>query len=44
MEEGTNDLYRKHMSDCLKVFHYNVQSFNTNGYKVSSYLKCLDFE
>ena len=44
MEEGTNDLSRKHMSDCLKVFHYNVQSFNTNGYKVSSYLKCLNFE
>ena len=44
MEESLNNLTRKHMADCLKVFHYNVESFNTNGAKVSSYLKCLNFE
>ena len=44
MEESLNNLTRKHMADCLKVFHYNVESFHTNGAKVSSYLKCLNFE
>ena len=44
MEESLNNLTQKHMADCLKVFHYNVESFNTNGAKVSSYLKCLSFE
>ena len=44
MEESLNNLTRKHMSDCLKVFHYNVESFNTNGEKLSAYLKCLNFE
>ena len=44
MEESVNGLSRRHMPDCLKVFHYNVESFNTNGAKVSSYLKCLNFE
>ena len=33
-----------HMTDCLKFFHYNIESFNTNGTKVSSYLKSLNFE
>ena len=32
------------MSDCLKVFHYNIESFNTNVVKVSAYLKSLNFE
>ena len=28
----------------VKFFHYNLESFNTNGSKLSSYLKCLNFE
>ena len=44
MEEGLNKLTRNHKADCLKVFHYNIESFNTNGPKLSSYLKCLNFE
>ena len=43
-EESANHLSQKHKADSLKVFHYNVESFNTNGAKVSSYLKCLNFE
>ena len=37
-------LIKKHKPDCLKVFHYNMESFNTNGDKLSSYLKCLNFD
>ena len=44
MEESVNNLIKKHKADCLKVFHFNMESFNTNGDKLSSYLKCLDFE
>ena len=44
MEESVNNLAKKHKADCLKVFHYNIESFNTNGDKLSSYLKCLNFE
>ena len=44
LEEGVNNLYQKHMSDCLKIFHHNIESFNTNGAKVSSYLKTLNFD
>ena len=44
MEESLNNLVQKHKPDCLKVFHYNMESFNTNGEKLSSYLTCLNFE
>ena len=44
MEESVNNLVQKHKADCLKVFHYNIESFNTNGDKLSSYLKGLNFE
>ena len=44
MEESLNNLIQKHKPDCLKVFHYNMESFNTNGDKLSSYLKCLNFD
>ena len=44
MEESLNKLIKKHKPDCLKVFHYNMESFNTNGDKLSSYLKCLNFD
>ena len=44
LEEGLNNLAHRHMADCLKVFHCNVESFNTNGANLSSYLKCLSFD
>ena len=43
-EESANHLSQKHKADSLKVFHYNVESFNTNGAIVAAYLKCLNFE
>ena len=44
MEDSINNLSRKHKTDCLKNFHYNVESFNTNGAKVAAYLKCFNFK
>ena len=44
MEDSINNLSRKHKTDCLKIFHYNVESFNTNGAKVAAYLKCFNFK
>ena len=32
------------MSDCLKVFHVNIESFSSKGNELSSFLKCLKFE
>ena len=44
MEDSINNLTRKHKTDCLKIFHYNVESFNTNGAKGAAYLKFFNFE
>ena len=43
-EESINQLSKKHMSDCLKVFHVNIESFASKGNELSTYLKCLKFE
>ena len=43
MEGNIKNLAQKHKADCLKIFHYNVESFNTNGAAVAAYLKCLNF-
>ena len=40
-EESIHKLSTKHMSDCLKVFHVNIESFNSKGNELSAYLKCL---
>ena len=44
MEDSVNSINQKHKADCLKIFHLNVESFNTNAGKVAAYLKCLNFE
>ena len=44
MEDSVNSLNQKHKADCLKIFHLNVESFNTNGAEVAAYLECLNFE
>ena len=44
MEDSVNSLNQKHKADCLKIFHLNVESFNTNGAEVAAYLECLTFE
>ena len=43
MEGSINNLTQKHRADCLRNFHYNVESFNTNGAEVAAYLKILKF-
>ena len=42
-EESIHQLSKKHMSDCLKVFHVNIESFASKGNELSTYLKCLKF-
>ncbi len=41
MEDSVNSLNQKHKADCLKIFHLNVESFNTNGAEVAAYSKYL---
>ena len=40
-EESINQLATKHMPDCLKVLHVNIESFASKGNEFSSYLKCI---
>ena len=35
---------KKHLSDSLKIFHLNIESFKANSRELSSYLKCLSFK
>ena len=43
-ENSINDLAKKHLPDCLKIFHLNIVSFNKKGRRLSAYLKCLNFK
>ena len=43
-QESINKLSEKHLQDCLKVFHLNIESFNSNGSELSSYFKCFKFK
>ena len=43
-ENGTDNLAKKHLPDCLKVYHHNIASFNKNGAALSAFLKCLNFK
>ena len=43
-EENIHSITRKHDSDCLKIFHVNIESFSKNGVELSSYLKCMKFK
>ena len=40
-EDSILNLSKKHLQDCLKVFHLNIDSFNKNGTELSFYLKSL---
>ena len=40
-EEGIHKLSTKHLPDCLKAFHVNIDSFNKKGNELSTYLNCL---
>ena len=42
-EEGIHNLSNKHTKDCLKIFHGNIESLNSNGKEVSFLLHCLNF-
>ena len=41
---GINNLYKKHIPSCLKMFHVNIESFYQHGTELSVYLKCLSLE
>ena len=43
-ENSIQNLYKKHLSDSLKIFHLNIESFKANSRELSSYLKCLSFK
>ena len=40
-EESIHDLSKKHLPDSLKIFHANIESFNTRGTELAFYLQCL---
>ena len=40
-ENSIQNLLKKHLPDCLKIFHQNIASFNKNGTHLSFYLKYL---
>ena len=40
-EESLSNLSKKHLPDCLKIFHLNMESFNKNGADLAAYLKSL---
>ena len=41
-EQGIHNLSKKHKKDSLKMFHANIESFNTNGAHLAIYLKTLN--
>ena len=43
-ENGMDNLAKKHLPDCLKLYHHNIASFNKNGAALSAFLKCLNFK
>ena len=40
-ENSIQNLLKKHLPDCLKIFHQNIVSFKKNGSHLSFYLKYL---
>ena len=40
-EESLLNLSQKHLPECLKAFHLNIESFNKNGAELAAYLKSL---
>ena len=40
-ENSIQNLLKKHLPDCLKIYHHNIASFNKNGSHLSFYLKYL---
>ena len=40
-EEGINNLSNKHVPDCLKIFHANIESLKSNGTNLTFFLNCL---
>ena len=40
-EDSITNLSKKHLLDCLKVFHLNIESYNKNSTELSFYLKIL---
>ena len=41
-DENIKQLTNKHVKDCLKVFHVNIESFASKGNELSTYLSCLN--
>ena len=40
-EKSILNTSKKHISNCLKIFHVNIESFKKHGTELSIYLKCL---
>ena len=40
-EKSIIDLSKKHIPNCLKIFHLNIESFKKHGTELSVYLKCV---
>ena len=43
-ENGLYNLSKKHLPDCLKAYHHNIDSYNTNGPALAAFLKCLNLK
>ena len=43
-EEGLFNLSRKHLPDCLKLYHHNISSFQKNKLTLISFLKSLKIQ
>ena len=43
-EEAIHNLSKKHLPDSLKIYHANIESFNTKGTEVNFFLHCLKFK
>ena len=43
-EEGIHNLAKKHLPDSLKIYHANIESFNTKGTEPNFFLHCLKFK
>ena len=40
-QESLYNLSTKHLPDCLKVFHVNIERFASKGNELSTFLSCL---
>ena len=43
-EKSILNTSKKHISNCLKIFHLNIESFKKHGTELSIYLKCLSLK